>query len=212
MSTDGSKPLKCATHEHFALRVVSGETQTEAMRQVYPRRAKDWDNESLHVAASKLAAHNKVKPRIEYLKQGVAKAAQVTSEQVLEAWNALAFTDLPDIVYYDGKATLTVTDFEHLTKAQRACIKEVKFRREFPKGDKKGHVDCVELKFYDKQRALESLSKYLGLYAKDNQREITGADGGPIEVAGALDFSLLDIEEAEAMHALAKKAQVKQGD
>ena len=189
----GQEPLKNHRWETFALEVVKLDNQTTAMLVAYPARHK-WSRRTVWNESSKLAAKPEVNTRIAYLKAQAAKAAVVTRERILNEYAKLAFTNLPDIVYYNGKATLTITDFEKLTAAQRACIKEIKFKRD------DDEVEHVELKFYDKQKALDALAKHDGLFAADNTHEVTGSIETKVDVSG------LNEEEKQSLGSLLRKS------
>ncbi len=199
----GDTPLKNRRQENFALEVVRLGDQTRAMLSAYPSRKK-WQRSSVWVEAARLAADPTVNPRIAYLSAQAAKAAVVTRQRILDEYVKLAFTNLPDVVHYNGKATLTITDFEELTAAQRACVKEIKFRCEVV--NSKRTVEHVELKFYDKQKALDALAKHDGLFAADNQRTLTGPDGGSIKVEMTTErhYERLDAEELKEYYRLTR--------
>ena len=97
----------------------------------------------------------------------------MNEETVLEALKAIAFSDFTDYIRVeDGE--VRVKDTCQLTEAQRSAIAGIK---DTGKG--------VEIKLHDKQKALELLVKYLGLF--DRPAEDAGLrvvfDGVPEEWA-----------------------------
>lgn len=81
---DGSKPLKNAKHERFALLVSSGEV---AAAEAYRREVSDRGTaQTQHENASKLSA--KVTPRIEHLREKLAEKAAKRFDMSKEQWLA----------------------------------------------------------------------------------------------------------------------------
>ena len=81
----------------------------------------------------------------------------MTEETILEALNAIAFSDFTDYIWIeDGE--VRVKDTRLLTKGQRAAIAGIK---DTGKG--------VEIKLHDKQKALELLVKYLGFFDRPEE-------------------------------------------
>ena len=91
----------------------------------------------------------------------------MNEETILEALQAIAFSDFTEYIWIeDGE--VRVKDSRQLSQAQRAAIAGI---RDTGKG--------VEIKLHDKQKALELLVKYLGLFEKpqeDNTLRIELAD------------------------------------
>ena len=78
----------------------------------------------------------------------------VTEQTVLRELSAIAFSDFTDYVQVED-GTVRITDSRSLDYSHRAAIAAVK---EAGKG--------VEIKLHDKQKALELLVKYLGLFRR----------------------------------------------
>ena len=79
----------------------------------------------------------------------------MNEETVLSALKAIAFSDFTDYIRIeDGE----VRDSSQLTEAQRSAIAGIK---DTGKG--------VEIKLHDKQKALELLVKYLGLFDRPEE-------------------------------------------
>ncbi|MBR7010818.1 MAG: terminase small subunit [Oscillospiraceae bacterium] len=91
----------------------------------------------------------------------------MNEETILEALKAIAFSDFTEYIWVeDGE--VRVKDSRQLSPAQRAAIAGIK-----------GSGKSVEIKLHDKQKALELLVKYLGLF--ETQPEDTGIR---VELAG----------------------------
>ena len=81
----------------------------------------------------------------------------MNEEAVLEALKAIAFSDFTDYIWIeDGE--VRVKDTRLLTAGQRAAIAGIK---DTGKG--------VEIKLHDKQKAIELLVKFLGLFEQSEE-------------------------------------------
>ena len=81
-------------------------------------------------------------------------------ELILQELTAMAFSDFTDYVRVeDGGAV--IRDSAELDRPRRAAIASIK---ESTKG--------VELKLHDKQRALELLAKFLGVFADESENSV----------------------------------------
>lgn len=78
-----------AQQEAFAQALASGETQAEAYRIAYPR-SRQWKEESVYEKASKLVRHAKVAPRVAELRRPMIDAMQITAEERITRYAALA--------------------------------------------------------------------------------------------------------------------------
>ena len=81
----------------------------------------------------------------------------MNEETVLSALKAIAFSDFTDYIRIEY-GELRVKDSSQLTEAQRSAIAGIK---DTGKG--------VEIKLHDKQKALELLVKYLGLFDRPEE-------------------------------------------
>jgi phage terminase small subunit len=86
--------------------------------------------------------------------------------EILEALRAIAFSDFTEYIWVEDGA-VRVKDSARLTAPQRAAIAGIK---DTGKG--------VEIKLHDKQKAMELLVKYLGLFEKPEE-----APGVRVELA-----------------------------
>ena len=97
-------------------------------------------------------------------------SCDITAQRVLEELAGIAFADFTDFVQVEEGGVM-VAPSRSLTKAQRAAVASIK---DTGKG--------VELKLYDKQRALELLAKHLGLFDREDEPEPVR-----VELAAPLD-------------------------
>ena len=80
-------------------------------------------------------------------------------QDILRELRAIAFSDFTEYIRIEDGAVV-VTDSRNLSPEQRAAIAGIK---DTGKG--------VEIKLHDKQKALELLVKFLGLFDTDRQRQ-----------------------------------------
>ena len=84
----------------------------------------------------------------------------MNEETVLEALRAIAFSDFTDYIQIEDGA-VRVRDTRLLSPAQRCAIAGIK---DSGKG--------VEIKLHDKQKALELLVKFLGLFERPAEENV----------------------------------------
>lgn len=82
---------------------------------------------------------------------------EITRERVLQELAAIAFSDFTDFVRVDDGA-VSVTDSRSLSPLQCAAVAAIKDTGK-----------AVELKLYDKQKALETLAKLTGLFDRPEE-------------------------------------------
>ncbi len=82
-------------------------------------------------------------------------ACLLDKSRVIEEWMTQAFTDVLGVSDQGGG----LRPMAELTHEQRACIKRVE----------RHENGIVEVEFVDRQKALEALSKYLGLFDKADE-------------------------------------------
>ena len=109
-----------------------------------------------------------IQSRLGELERKAESFAEKKADDVRERLAAIAWTDLTEIVDFDGQH-MTMRAFESLTPAQRACIKDWKIRTvtrmEVGEDGKPVpvEVDMVEIKLHDKLKALELYAKHIGM-------------------------------------------------
>ena len=160
-----------------------------------------------------LLKHPEVRQALEDRQKEIMKELGLTQERVLREYMKLAYADIMDfcnvrtervVVGYEEDGTPIsevrniVTfkdDLDNLPDEKLAAISEVS---ESPGSG-------VRVKLHDKQRALDALSKHLGVFAAD-KLEVTGKDGGPIEIDSPRE------EIARRLEGMAQRMRKGDGD
>lgn len=139
--------------------VVSGLNQAEAYRQAYPKSLA-WKPEALHKQASELSHLPHVSGRIAELQAAAAEAAGLKATEIQREIRRVALSDIAGIMHIEGKDAGKVKLPHELDAATRAAVSSFKI-------DEFGRI---EYKFWDKNSALTSAAKILGLFEKDNEQ------------------------------------------
>ena len=149
-------PLRNEKHERFAQEVAKGEGQFAAYRKV------GYRGDEAH--ASRLAAREDVRSRIESILSRAAARAEVTIEKVLNELAMIGFANMQDYmrVGADGDPHL---DFSALSREQAAALTEVTVE-DFKDGRGPGARDVrrVKFKLADKRAALVDIGRHLGMF------------------------------------------------
>jgi phage terminase small subunit len=131
-------------------------------------------------AASRLLTNVNVQSYIVDIQKDLEKLAGISRMKVISEHMKMAFSSIAHL----HNTWIQRKDFESLTDEQKDCIAEIdtKVRIEYeydpdnPKEKKPVTVEYVKIKLYDKQKALDSISKMLG-YDAPIKTELTGKDG-----------------------------------
>lgn len=142
--------------ERFACMVVEGKSQTEALRQVYPR-SQTWAPAAQHAQAHVIMSNPAVQARVRELQARAADAACLTATDALREVKRIALSDIRRITAPDGRV-LRPHELDADTAAAVASFKI----------DENGRI---EYRFWDKNVALEKAMKHLGLYEVDNRQQ-----------------------------------------
>ena len=115
------------------------------------------------VTASKLLRNVNVEYWIAEAQELKARRRDITNDRVLEEMRRLAFAQTTDMVTLkDG--FVVIKDTTSLTTEQKSAISQIRQKKD---GE-------IEVKFYDKQKALDSLAKYLGIFSDKNTGQNPG--------------------------------------
>lgn len=127
-------------------------------------RAGYSENTARSIASNLLTKVN-IKTRIKEMQDNLAETAGVTRLRVLNEHMKMAFSSIAHL----HNTWIKRKDFETLTEDQKACIAEidtkVKTEWEYDTDTKEREpisVEYVRIKLYDKQKALDAISKMLG--------------------------------------------------
>lgn len=135
---------------------------TRSYLAAYPDVQKD---ETARAAASRLLTNVNVKAYIEQIQKNLEQTAGVSRMRVLQEHMKLAFSSIAHL----HDTWIKRKEFEELTDDQKACIAEIdtkiKTEWEYDQDAKEKlpiSVEYVRIKLYDKQKALDAISKMLG--------------------------------------------------
>ena len=107
------------------------------------------------------------KPNVEYwiaeAQELKARSRNITVERVLEEYRRIAFAQTTDMVTLKG-GWVQIADTDSLTTEQKSAISQIRQKKD---GE-------LEVRFYDKQKALDSLAKYLGIFSDKNTGQNPG--------------------------------------
>lgn len=171
--------------EKFCQNIVMCMTQRAAYKDAFaPPNMKDYviDRE-----ASILRRNPIVSARIKEIQHEIQKDNQVTVEKVLAELAHIAFDDIKNYVDFRNEKQMVGLDEQLKPVYDYMPVVEVKDSNDIDTRaiseitvDGKGNF---KFKLYPKDAALFKLGQYLGLFV--DRSEITGKDGGPIEVCDA---------------------------
>lgn len=150
------------SHEAFIQEYLLHYNATKAYLKYYPQSSYD----SARNSAARLLANDCIKARINELREDLEKAAGISKLKVLKEFMSIGFSSFKHF----QKDWLTKKEFEELSDEELACISEI--RTETVEIDKHVSKEVVKFKLYDKQRALENISKLLGY----NEKEESSSD------------------------------------
>lgn len=137
-----------------------------------------YSEKSAHVIGHENLNKPNIAAHIQKLRAKRAKRYEITAENVLKEYAKIAFSNMDD--YIDTQShDLPVIDMKGLSRDELAVVSEItvdtRYEFEGKGGDREcvGTIDKVKFKLHDKQKALEALSKNLGLFEKDNRQTAT---------------------------------------
>lgn len=170
--------------ERFCQNIFSGMSQRAAYRDAFESQATDF---IIDRYASELYRTKVVSDRIKELQNELAERNMVTVEKVLEELAHIAFDDIRNylsfktekaVVKYDDDGEpivdyVPVIEMKDSETIDTRSISEVNL-------DSRGNL---KFKLYPKDSALAKIGQYLGMFVEKS--EITGKDGGPIEINDA---------------------------
>jgi phage terminase small subunit len=126
---------------------------------------------SAEVQAERLLRNAEVRAAIAEAKEARSIRTRITQDQVLQELARLGFADVRKVASWD-KTSLSLKVSSDLDDDAAAAVAEVAMTEHGPK-----------IKLHDKLGALTKLGNHLGLFKE--KVEVTGKDGGPIEVSDA---------------------------
>lgn len=122
-----------------------------------------------------LLEHTGVRARIDTAIAEQSRRLGINADRVLLELAKLALANPLDVV-----EAMDATIKDGATREDTAAIQSIKVKVIPQKNDEP--IIEREVRLYDKNKSLDLLGKFLGMVV--DRREITGKDGGPIQVAG----------------------------
>jgi len=170
--------------ERFCREYILDFNATEAARRAgySPKTANEQGSQLLRI--TKVSEF--IKSLQDTLNTKIESKYSLSREKVLDQYYRLAFSDIRDL-YDDLGRMKNIKDLDYDTAASIASLES----QELNVGmEQVGTIK--KLKIVDKKTALDSISKVMG-YNAIERKEITGADGKPLEinVASSVDYSKL---------------------
>lgn len=143
--------------------INNGWNATRAYLKAYPGSKNE---NSAAAASSVLLRNHKVQTYIENVQKDIEKLSGISKAMVLNEHKKLAFSSIGDL----HNTWITRKEFDTLTDSQKDVIQEISTKvcvqyESDPNNQKEKvpvTVEYVKVKLYDKQKALDSISKMLG--------------------------------------------------
>lgn len=133
--------------------------------------------------ASRLLLNVIIQDRIKYVREHIEENLGINKEKIIREHMKLAFNSIAHL----HNTWIERKDFEELTDAQKECIAEISTQtRRVVQSEQLVEVEFVKIKLYDKQKALDSISKIMG-YDAPIKQEHTG-----INLPGVVQFLRVD--------------------
>ena len=134
-----------------------------------------YSEKTAYSSGSRLLKDVEIQNFIQTLQADLEKTAGITALKVLKEHKKIAFSDTSMI----REGWMTLKAYEELPKEIKDCIQEVATRE-----TKYGNE--IKIKFYDKQKSLDSISKILGFDA-------------PTKIEQKIDFDSLTDEQVNSL-------------
>ncbi len=145
--------LKNARHERFAQNLAKGMSATEA----YTKAGYKSTGHAAEANGARLMRKDEVQARVAELMAPAVAETQATVKRVLQELVRLAFYDITEILAVDDDGKVTQRDPTSLPEDLRRAIVGIK-------PIQIGDTRTWEVKFADKQKALDSLARYLQMF------------------------------------------------
>jgi phage terminase small subunit len=152
--------------EHY---LVSGNASASYKKCIEEGHFRHPDNgKDLNSEASRILRTPAVKEAIKRRQKHLQEKFEISQERVLREYACIAFSRLTD--YYSiTENDVVIRKPEDLTEEQKAAIADISIFENVVTGTRR----VAKVKLHDKNDALKSLSKHLGLFEKDNKQRST---------------------------------------
>lgn len=156
--------LKNTRHETFAQARVAGMTIEAAYVQAGYKANRS--------NAARMNAKEHIRQRIRELQDAAAEQAEMTAAQVLEEIGQIAFSDIRELFDQDGN----LLPVEAMPEKAAKAIQSIKVTSKAVPGSETGEmVFTTEIKFWDKNAALDRLFRHFGLHEPDRKSDPVAA-------------------------------------
>ena len=146
-------PLKNIRHERFCLFIIKGMSASEAFVKA------GFKNNPPN--AGRLIKKDNVSRRIAELTEKLQERALVSVERLTQEYARLAYSDITDVVEFDGRK-MTLKPSASLSPDVTAAISEVRHTKE-----------GIVVKFHNKVAALDALARHKGMFKENIDLKIT---------------------------------------
>lgn len=130
-----------------------------------------YSEKGAHVVATRMLKNDKVKGFIDEEKARLMEQINVTQAQIVSELSKIAFGNIGELVSWTAEGELVYKSSEDLTADQTAAIEEITNTKKFDNQGNPLGVD-VKLKMHNKLKALDQLSKILGIYKDSSELEV----------------------------------------
>lgn len=145
--------------EKYVKNLVSGMSQRKAYKKAFD--VKSMSDKNIDCKASKLLKNGEVRARYNELIKKAADRAVVKAEDIIAEYKAIAFANGTDFAEIIGNS-VQLKDTSELDEEKKKAISSIKTTK-----------FGINVRTHDKMKALEMLSKYVGLLDNkdENQKE-----------------------------------------
>jgi len=152
-----TKPALTPAQMHFVNEWLVDHNGTRAYKVAYSRVKKDA---TAKAAASRLLTNVNLQTYIKAIQTEISAKFNIARERILQEESCIAFSNLAEL-FKDG----VLLPLDELPEPLRRALSSVEVQG-YPDGSRK-----YKYRLWDKGRALERVSKHLGLYEKDNRQK-----------------------------------------
>ncbi len=118
-----------------------------------------FSEKTAYSIGSELLKKPEIQAEIQRLRQNTEETLGITREMIIREHLKIAFASMSDLhnTWIDRK------DFDQLTDDQKSCIAEISTQiRHMVQDEQVVEIEFVKIKLFDKQKALDSISKIMG--------------------------------------------------
>lgn len=182
-----------AKQEKFCIAYNQCANASEAYRSAYDTAR--MRPTSVNQLASRLLNKVGIASRIAALRISVAERAEVSTAEVLQEAVRIALCDPTELFNAKGEF-LPMAEWPLAT---RRAVSSIKHKPEYSYSDGQRKLDgySTEVRFWDKNAALDKLMKHLGMYEKDNLQRSEGLQSLPRELLKKIERHLHELADGK---------------